>query len=174
MLRLTEASRGAALRLCVLASLGWGHARAADGTIAPFRYNGNAYVAYGIGTCMHGVTNTSVAGGGEGFLWRGLTLGGDVGYYRFVERNSKGFGIATLETGYHFVNRDAPGRFDPFVSAGLVGAAFAPGGGAIQTASAGGGMNYWFKRRVGLRTEVRISGNSDDALILFRIGFSFR
>lgn len=135
------------------------------------RYNGSGYVAAGVGTCLHRVGNVNVVGGGDAFLYRGLSLGGELGYYRFME-NSPGFGVTTLNVGYHFVNRDRPGRVEPFVSAGVLGAAF--GGGAVGAGSLGGGINYWFHRRVALRLEGRLYGMGDEALVLFRIGMSFR
>ena len=139
----------------------------------PFRYNGSGYVVLGMGACKHRVTNTSLAGGGDAFLWQGLTLGGDIGYYRFVERNSNPFGIASLNIGYSFVNRDTPGRIEPFLRAGFPGAAFAHGGGTAAF-SLGGGLNYWFRKRMAIRAEFRATGVDEEALAMFRIGLAFR
>jgi len=142
-------------------------------TEKPFQYNGSGYVDFGVGTCAHGVTTVSIGGGGDAFLWRGVTLGGDIGYYRFVERGSNGFGVGTAGIGYRFTDRNAPRRFDPFVNAGLLGGAFAEG--IVPAVAFGGGVNYWFKRRLGLRAEVRANGfGGGEALIMFRVGFTFR
>ncbi|MFB3827294.1 MAG: hypothetical protein ACE15B_11020 [Bryobacteraceae bacterium] len=139
----------------------------------PFRYNGSGYADFGVGSCAHRVGTVSFGGGGDGFLWRGLAATGDIGYYRFVERGSQGFGVGTVGVGYHFVNRSRPGKFDPFVSAGLLGAGFSEG--ISAAASIGGGANYWFSRRAGLRMEFRATGfAAGEALGMFRIGFSFR
>jgi hypothetical protein len=146
---------------------------AAGETAATPRYNGAGYLTFGVGACQHRVTNTSVSGGGYGLLWKGLALGGDIGYYRFVERNSNGFGIGTIDVGYHFVNRARPGRLDPFVSMGIVGVGFVSGG-AGAAGSLGGGVNYWFKPRLGLRTEFRVHGFCEEAIAMFHIGLSFR
>ena len=93
----------------------------------PNRYHGSGYAIYGMGACQHGVMNVSFGVGGEGFVWRGLTLGGDAGYYRFVERGGSPIGVATVNVGYNFADRKRPGRFDPFVNVGLVGLAFTTG-----------------------------------------------
>lgn len=138
---------------------------------SPFRYNGAGFVTLGVGGCRHGVSNVSVSGGGDAFLWRGLTLGGDIGYYRFTN-SSRPFGIASLNIGYNFADRNTPGRWEPFLAVGFPGVAFA--GGATPALSAGGGVHYWFHRKVGLRTEFRATIVEDDALSMFRIGFSFR
>lgn len=135
----------------------------------PFRYSGSSQVSVGIGACQHGYTNISVAGGGEAFLVAGLSLGGEVGYHHFV--GSFGFALATLNAGYHFVSRNQPKKVDPFASLGIGGGwagSLSPG------ASLGGGVVYWFKPRVGLRTEFRLYSVSEEIIPTFRIGFSFR
>jgi hypothetical protein len=146
---------------------------AADGGAGTFRYNGSSYVTFGVGACQHGYANTGVAGGGDGFLWKGIALGGDIGYFRFVERGSRGFGLANVNIGYHFVNRRKPTRLDSFVSTSVLGAGFS-GGGLARSGALGGGVNYWFRPRIGLRTEGRVYGFGGEALVMFRIGLSFR
>lgn len=138
-----------------------------------YRYNGSGYVTYGMGICQHRVTNVSAGAGGEGFLWRGLTLGGDIGYYRFIERGRYAIGATTLNVGYNFANRSRAGRFDPFVNAGVLGLAFGAGG-AARAMALGGGTNFWFKRRLGLRTEARLAGIAGEVLVMFRVGLAFR
>jgi len=141
----------------------------------PFRYNGLGYITYGIGTCQHRVTNVSVAGGGEGFLVRGLTLGTDLGYYRFVERNSSGWGAFEVTLGYHFVDRKKPKKLDPFVSVSPFGIAVGGCGCVAAAGSLAGGLNYWFKDKIGVRSEARIHVIArSEAIFAFRIGLSFR
>lgn len=141
----------------------------------PFRYDGLGYVSFGAGRCQHGVTNVSVAGGGEGFLVRGLTLGADVGYYRFVERNPFSWGALELTLGYHFADRKKRKKLDPFVSLSALGIAVGGCGCSAAAGSLAGGLNYWFKERIGARSEVRVHvvGRAE-AIMLFRIGLSFR
>lgn len=137
------------------------------------RYSGSGYVATGVGTCMHAVPTVSVVGGADVFVFRGLALGGEIGYYRFIETRSSGFGVTALNVGYHFVNRRRPGRIEPFVAAGVLGAAFRSS--AVAAGSLGGGVNYWFSRKIGLRLEGRVYGfQEEEALLKFRIGLSFR
>jgi hypothetical protein len=163
---------GRAFRLSLLFAFAVSCSSLAGQATKPYRYNGSGYITFGAGTCNHRVTNISVGGGGDAFLWRGLTLGGDIGYFRFVEGNTKPFGIATLNVGYHFVDRVEPRRIEPFASVGVLGAAFA--GGATPAASLGGGLNYWLKPRIGIRSEVRVTGFEEEAIVMFRIGLSFR
>jgi len=35
-------------------------------------------------------------------------------------------------------------------------------------------MIYWFKPRIGLRTEARLQGAGEEGLFVFRVGVSFR
>lgn len=160
-----------AFRTCIVLPLAAVLLQGADEP-KPGRYRGSGYLVAGFGRCQHGVTNMSAGGGGDGFLWRGLTLGGDVGVYAFTGRGSFRLGLATLNVGYSFANRNRRGRFEPFVNAGVVGVGFGPG--VAQAAAAGGGLHYWFKPRVGLRTECRVMAVADEVLTIFRIGVSFR
>jgi len=138
----------------------------------PFRYNGNGHVYFTAGSCRHGYALAGAGGGGEGLLWRGLALGGDITYQSFV--GDFGFGTAGLNVGYHFVNRDKPGKFDPFVKIIPLGVAVTSGG-MGGWGGMGGGLNYWFKRSMALRTEVHVQYVADDeTMIVFRIGLAFR
>ncbi len=136
----------------------------------PALAGGNGYAVLGMGTCAHGVANVSFAAGGDGLLYRGLAVGGDIGHYRFVERGGHGFGVAGLNAGYHF-NRRTGARIEPFIGGGP---AIAFGNGSSPGASFAGGVNYWFSRRVGLRLEGRVYGFAGEALAKFRVGISFR
>ena len=145
------------------------------GTLAgqekPFQYNGNGHVYFSSGVCQHGYKHIGAGGGGGAFLWRGLTLGGSAGYHQFVD--DFGFGLASLDVGYHFTDRKRPKRFDPFVNLSPVGVVFASG--AAGTGGVGGGVNYWFKERLGLRTEVRVQViGVEESVVMFRIGVNFR
>lgn len=157
----------------LLVLMAWLPAAQGAETDAPSRYSGSGYVAMGVGGCIHNVANVSVVGGGDAFVFRGLALGGEIGYYQFVENRGAGFGVTALNVGYHFVNRQRPGRVEPFVSAGVLGAAFR--GSAVAAGSVGGGINYWFSRKAGLRLEGRAYGFGEgEGLFKFHIGLSFR
>ena len=118
----------------------------------PFRYNGSGYTYFNIGACQHGYRLLGGGGGGDGFLWRGLTVGADGGYHQFSD--GWGFGLLTLNVGYHFVDRKKPKKVDPFVNLSLLGGAVGSQGGFGGGGYLGGGLNYWFKERIGDRKSV--------------------
>jgi hypothetical protein len=71
------------------------------------------------------------------------------------------------------VNRKKPGRVDSFVNGTVLGVGFA-GHEFARAQSFGGGVNYWFKPRIALRTEGRLYGVGGEFLLMFRVGFTFR
>jgi hypothetical protein len=91
-----------------------------------FRYNGYGYAFFSGGACQHTYLNVGAGGGGEGFLWHRLTLGGEIGYFRFPAGRNAGYGVFTIGPGYHFVNRSKPAKIDPYVNVGLIGGVFGP------------------------------------------------
>jgi hypothetical protein len=112
----------------------------------------------------------NVGGGGEVTFFRGLGVGGEVGYYARTDRIGDGFGIADLNLLYSF-NRS--GKVSPFVTGGgsVAFKSFTAGGGNI-----GGGVQYWVNDRAAIRFEFRdhiFSSDSPHAYI-FRVGVSFR
>lgn len=142
--------------------------RAAE--VEPFRYKGSGYGFFTAGACQHSYAIVGAGGGAEGFIWRGLTVGAEGGYQTFTEGG--GWGVLYLPVGYHIVDRSKPGKWDPFVSfaVGLFG-----GGGVGATAHFGGGATYWFRKRVGVRTEFRVHGFSvSEVTAQGRIGIAFR
>ncbi len=144
---------------------------AAEDTAKPFQYNGSGYAYFDAGVCQHGYRLIGGGGGAEGFIWRGLALGADAGYHGFSD--GLRFGLVSLDLGYHFVDRTKPKKIDPFVNFSVVGAAVHCG--VCRAGHFGGGLNYWFKDRVGLRTEVRLNAiGGEEAIVTFHIGFSFR
>ena len=96
-----------------------------------------------------------VAGGGEGRITDRFAVGGEAGVLLPVTNQyAVTTGLASVTPAFHFFSRKSQGKFDPFAGGGvsiLLGAGGA-GGLAIHY---GGGMNYWFKPRVGFRCEVR-------------------
>ena len=158
--------------LLVMAILAIPAALCAQSTESPLRYKGHGYAFFSTGACQHGYLNVGGGGGGEGFLWRGLTINGDIGYYGFPADRS-GYAVMTVGPGYHFVDRRSYKKFDPYVSANILGLGVARGG-VMAAESIGGGMNYWFKDRIGLQTGVQLQGVGGEGLILFRIGITFR
>jgi hypothetical protein len=116
----------------------------------------------------------TAGGGGDGLIYRGLSLGGDFAVLSPGSRWGRSFGAASFNGGYHFINASASGKVVPFVTAGPM--AFF-GDGVGYGFNAGGGVNYWFKERLGARFELRghIPVNTDlQPLYSFRVGLSFR
>ena len=94
-----------------------------------------------------------VAGGGEGRITDRFALGGEAGVLIPVTNDEAiTTGLLSATPAFHFNPRESRSKFDPFVGGGasvLLGA-----GGAACAIHYGGGMNYWFKPRVGFRCEV--------------------
>jgi len=117
-----------------------------------------------------------VGGGGEGRLTERFALGGEVGVLKpTTNQYAITSGLASVTPGFHFSSKNSRSRFDPFVDGGL-SLLFASGGGiAIHY---GGGMNYWLRRRFGLRFEFRHHIWSPESgevvhLVGFRAGIVF-
>jgi hypothetical protein len=109
-----------------------------------------------------------VGGGGEGLVYKGLGVGGEIGY--FVDDA----GILSSNVSYHFTKASKSGKFAPFVTSGY---SLVFPSDAVHAFNVGGGMNWWFKDRIGLRLEFRDhipiqSGSSH--LYGVRIGLAFR
>lgn len=116
----------------------------------------------------------TVGGGGDGLVYKGVSVGGDVAMLAPGSRWNRSFGAASVNGGYHFTNASSDGKFVPFVTAGPT--AFFGDGVGIGF-NVGGGANYWFKERLGARFEFRahVPGNSDlQAFYGFRVGLTFR
>ena len=79
--------------------------------------------------------------------------------------------LGALNASYHFRSGKRGSRVrDPFVTAGI-----SLLNGTNGFLHYGGGMNYWFRRRVGLRFEFRDHVDGDgDHIWQVRVGFNFR
>jgi hypothetical protein len=117
-----------------------------------------------------------VGGGGEGRLTGRFALGGEVGVLKpITNQYAITSGLASVTPAFHFISKNSRSRLDPFVDGGL-SLLFARGGGiAIHY---GGGMNYWLRRRFGLRFEFShhiLSPEAGEAvhLVGFRAGIVF-
>lgn len=112
--------------------------------------------------------------GGEGFVYDGLSVGGEIGYAASLRRQSQGLGIASGNGSYHFKNSSGDGRLVPFITGGysvLFRSAAAHG------FNFGGGVNYWSKERLGVRLEFRDHVAKFDRpvhFLGFRVGITFR
>ena len=145
----------------------------------PLSAQDRPYVAHGYGYFGLGGTQgttfgklLNAGGGGEAFLYKGLAVGGDVGYLGHYQNfGSDGFGLASANGSYHFV-RSREQKLAPFVTAGY---SLAFRNGTANLTNVGGGINYWFRNRVGLRVEYRDYFTASDPHIhTVRFGISFR
>jgi hypothetical protein len=139
-------------------------------SFAPTRGQGYTYFAGShagseIGNAMN------LGGGGEGFVWKGLAVGGDAGYMFKAGRFGNGIGLASANVSYHFREVDPDGRWAPFVTGGYT---LAFRGAAASLVNYGGGLTYWIRPRWGVRAEFRNHQNNGFSMPSFRFGFSFR
>jgi hypothetical protein len=95
-----------------------------------------------------------VGGGGEGRITDRFALGGEVGVLKpTTNQYAITTGLVTVTPAWYFIRRGSKSKLDPFVDGGL--SLLFGGGGAGGGFHYGGGLNYWLRRRVGLRFEFR-------------------
>ena len=117
-----------------------------------------------------------MGGGAEGRLTNRFALGGELGVLKPVtNRYAVAAGLASVTPAYHFIARESSRKIDPFVDGGI--SLLFGRGGAIAL-HYGGGLNYWVRRRVGLRLEFRHHLWSPEAgetihLVGIRVGIVF-
>jgi hypothetical protein len=117
-------------------------------------------------------------GGGEGFLYKGLGMGAEVGHASWGQGLEDSAWIASGDLSYHFGRHARPGRVDPFVLGGpsFVGPTHV-GRGSLG-GNFGGGANLWLAKHAALRLEFRdIVGAKYwvyTHYLSFRIGMTFR
>ena len=111
-------------------------------------------------------------GGGEGLLKAGFGISADVGYLYYTQGGfNDGFGLFSPGVLYQFQRKS---KVVPFVNGGY-SLAFRES--VLNMVYFGGGVNYWPKKRLGLRFEVRDQVPLPDGgsnLLQFRIGLLFR
>jgi hypothetical protein len=111
----------------------------------------------------------NVGGGAEGRLTERIALGGEIGVLKpATNQYAVTTGLASVTPAFNFFPKNSKSRLDPFVDGGL-SLLFARGGGiAIHY---GGGMNYWLRRRIGLRFEFRHQIWSPESEAVHLVGF---
>lgn len=118
-----------------------------------------------------------IGGGGEYICSSGGSIGAELGFLGPMEQLDAGFGVFSLNGGYHFKKASSSGKTIPFVTGGYTGI-FRDGNGESGF-NFGVGVNHWFKERVGLRLEFRdnvfrYGGNDYIHYFNARIGVTFR
>ncbi|MFN7999369.1 MAG: hypothetical protein U0Q18_37470 [Bryobacteraceae bacterium] len=135
---------------------------------------GQGYVFYGPGRAPGGGTSQQMGVGAEGFVYRGLGIGAEIGYLFPSGGFSYGIGLASINGTYH-LNRGRLAKVSPFVTAGY-SLAFREGHENLY--NFGGGVTWWMARRAGLRLEFRDyvwpGGNGGQHTPQFQMGFTFR
>jgi hypothetical protein len=90
--------------------------------------------------------------GGEGLVYKGLGVGGEIGYLGSADGLRDGIGVLSTNISYHFTKATKSRKFAPFVTSGY---SMLVRRSAINSVNIGGGANWWFKDRIGLRLELR-------------------
>ncbi len=110
--------------------------------------------------------------GGEGLLVGGFGVGAELAGFARRGRVDNGFGTLSANASYHFLESR---KLDPFATGGF--SLFFPGT-PNAGINVGGGVNYWFKERVGLRVEVRdhylFHADGGINVVSVRFGVAFR
>jgi hypothetical protein len=138
---------------------------------------GQGYFFVAPGSASGGGLTLHAGGGGEGLVYKGLGVGGEIGYLRLDRegRDGVGFGVLSPHVSYNFLSASKSGKIVPFVAGGY--SLLFVSGGAANAIHFGGGLNWWLKNRVGLRLEIRdqiIPDAPSFHLVGVRIGLSFR
>jgi len=118
-------------------------------------YRGQGYIFLGVGSGTDSPSFEHVGGGGEVLLFRGIGVGGELGV---MGRPGEGEGVLSVGPSYHFLHAFQKSKIDPFVQGGYTGTFEGTDpieGGRGNLFNFGGGMNYWFFKRVGLRLDFR-------------------
>ncbi len=138
-------------------------------------YRGQGYVFVAPGVFGRELATLHIGGGGERLFYNWLGVGAEIGYLGFIEDLGEGFGVLSPNVSYNFTNATRSGKFTPFVTTGY--SLLFRGGAAASAINFGGGMNWWFKERIGLRIEFRdhviIDGGTPHFMGV-RIGLAFR
>lgn len=125
------------------------------------------------GTSGGGGGTLHIGGGGDGVFSNGVGIGAEVGYIAPFEYFGDGLGTFSINGSYHMKSGKSE-KLVPFVTGGYTG--FFRSGYA-NGVNFGGGVNYWFKPRVGLRVEFRDNVFLQEGSAHFlnvRVGLTFR
>jgi hypothetical protein len=161
-----------ALISLILGLSSWGYSEPNNSRPGAEEPSGQGYVFFAPGGIVgdgNSISTFHVGGGGEGLLYKGFGIGGEIGYLTPWQYVGSGIGIASADGSYHF-NRTS--KVSPFITGGY-SVAFREG--HINLINFGGGVNYWFRKRMGLRVEFRDHMDlHNDHYVSGRIGLSFR
>jgi hypothetical protein len=131
----------------------------------------NGYLVAGAGARDQKLISEAAVGG-EWVFGKGFGVGGEIG----AVAGHESFGMFSANGYYHLAAASHQRKFDPFVTGGYT-LGFSIFGGTGSAFNAGGGINFWLWRRLGLRAEFRdvvVHGNSSPNFAVFRGGILFR
>jgi hypothetical protein len=135
-------------------------------------HSGQGYIFFAPGTLVgsgHSIRLTHFGGGGEAIFYKGAGIGIEAGFVAPWRNFCAGLGILSLNGSYHFSRSK---RLSPFVTGGY---SLGVRNGYINLVNFGGGANYWFRDRLGLRLEFRDHvDRAHNQYVSGRIGLSFR
>ena len=133
---------------------------------------GYFFVAPGIYSGYSDSTGTlHIGGGGEALVYRGLAVGAEIGCIVALEESRGGLGLFSANGSYYFSRQR---KVSPFLTGGY---SSVWGHGQRNLVNFGAGVNYWFRKRLGVRFEFRdhIYGDGfNRSLLGFRVGIVFR
>ena len=137
-------------------------------------WSGQGYVFVAPTSTTEGGFGLHIGGGGEGLVYKGLGVGGEIGYLGSADGLRDGIGVLSTNISYHFTKATKSRKFAPFVTSGY---SMLFRSSAVNSVNIGGGANWWFKDRIGLRLELRDHIPLRSEAIHFfgvRIGLAFR
>lgn len=166
--RTNESQIGTFLRACAFLCL-------SAGILGAQPSNGYVFFAPGGVTCCGNTSMMLQFGiGGEAVIGKGVGLGAEIG----VLGTRAHFGDSAMgvfsPNGYYHFKHGQDLKADPFVTGGYT---LLFRSGHANLANFGGGLTYWFHRRLGARLEIRDQFNTSGTIGQFwgvRLGLAFR
>jgi hypothetical protein len=160
----------------------------------PNRSRGQGYFFFALGGGTIGPQghqyqpDIHVGAGGEGFIYKGLGVGAELGPVGPTKNCSYSggqcplgwfawaFGLGSANFSYHFLPSTIDRKFEPFVTAGY---SMFFHHGVFNGYNVGGGINVWMTKNAALRFEGRFHSTGIDAVYVnqfagFRVGMTFR
>lgn len=137
---------------------------------------GYVFSAPGVGNIGPGKANIQFGAGGEGFIYKGLGIGVELGGVGPLASNNGSFsdwvvGLGSANLSYHFLPETPNHRLEPFVTAGY---SLFFRAGLSHGYNAGSGVNVWLNRSVAMRFEIRDHHSWRRDSLSFRLGLTFR
>ena len=152
----------------------------------PNRSRGQGYFFFALGMGDNGPEGRGhqyqpdihLGAGGEGFIYKGLGVGAELGPF-FPTKTGSPFsgwsdwaeGLGSANLSYHFLPDTIDRKFEPFVTAGY---SLFFRAGTFNGYNGGGGVNVWMNKNAALRFEGRFHVAYEHHFAGFRIGMTFR